>query len=112
MRSRFSNTLSYIRKVSDYHWTCTSCRLKRIKQVQWRTYVSVSPSKLEKPYYVTSPIFYVNAGMTNRQIVSLSRSLIKNSAPCRPSLHIDINRRFEKIPDSQGEEGDPMHWDR
>lgn len=39
-------------------WICSSCRLN------YQPFASFSTSRLlqEKPYYVTTPIFYVNAG--------------------------------------------------
>src|ERR1700679_924863 len=40
-------------------WVCHSCRTNSQPRVSF----SSSRRSLEKPYYITTPIFYVNAGM-------------------------------------------------
>ncbi|KAJ5622227.1 Methionyl-tRNA synthetase [Penicillium herquei] len=44
-------------------WTCSTCRYGSPKVLRrgLATPTASSPGKLEKPYYVTTPIFYVNA---------------------------------------------------
>ena len=39
-------------------WICTSCKFRAVIARTYSTELSTS----EKPYYITTPIFYVNAG--------------------------------------------------
>lgn len=60
-------------------WRCvprtTARPVTTIRPRQFATAASESASK--KPYYVTTPIFYVNAGMTSSDILTvLFRSLL------------------------------------
>ena len=49
---------------SSSGWTCMSChRPRRIVQCRWGSTSSADATKA-KPYYITTPIFYVNAGNT------------------------------------------------
>ena len=41
-------------------WVCQECFLRR--NIRWQSSAQNKPTLKEKPYYVTSPIFYVNAG--------------------------------------------------
>ena len=41
-------------------WVCPECFFQRT--IRWRSSAQSKPTLKEKPYYVTSPIFYVNAG--------------------------------------------------
>lgn len=41
-------------------WICSSCRARSAPR---RTAATSAKSEQEKPYYLTTPIFYVNAGM-------------------------------------------------
>ena len=41
-------------------WVCQECFLQR--NVRWWSSARTKPTLTEKPYYVTTPIFYVNAG--------------------------------------------------
>ena len=50
-------------------WICSSCRAKPPRQTR-RSYASDAPTPAatapipaDKPYYITTPIFYVNAGL-------------------------------------------------
>jgi hypothetical protein len=56
----------------DSNWICQSCQVKNGS----KAYFSSSSRLLEKPYYVTTPIFYVNAGKI--QIVILHIQLNAN----------------------------------
>lgn len=51
-------------------WVCKSCRTNLAVRPRY----SSTKTPLEKPYYITTPIFYVNAGMhhteTSGRIVS------------------------------------------
>ncbi|KXL48590.1 hypothetical protein M433DRAFT_56688 [Acidomyces richmondensis BFW] len=42
-------------------WICQSCRLQQRHQLRKRHLSTTIQTKVEKPYYVTTPIFYVNA---------------------------------------------------
>lgn len=42
-------------------WVCPSCQPRRGRQWRWNSSESL-PAKKGKPYYITTPIFYVNAG--------------------------------------------------
>lgn len=42
------------------NWICAGCRSSAVSR---RRYLTTAPSNTTKPYYVTTPIFYVNAGM-------------------------------------------------
>lgn len=72
-------------------WTCSACRNgvpRRFKRG-----VATTPEVPKKPYYVTTPIFYVNAGESLKQVGSY-RIFLKippnmTSPPCRPFLHHD-----------------------
>ena len=44
------------RNPSITSWICRSCRVRA------QRYHSAQPPRPEKPYFVTTPIFYVNAG--------------------------------------------------
>ena len=44
-------------------WVCQECFLQR--NIRWRSSAQGRPTLKEKPYYVTSPIFYVNAGIAS-----------------------------------------------
>jgi methionyl-tRNA synthetase len=49
-------------------WVCHSCRGNFA--VASRRFSSQAPSTSDKPYYVTTPIFYVNAGMCWMHLLS------------------------------------------
>ena len=53
--SRVSRSLGATRP-----WTCTSCLTGRLQASRGMATTQAEPFK--KPYYVTTPIFYVNAG--------------------------------------------------
>lgn len=50
-------------------WMCSSC-LIRVNAVGGRKLYSSAAVK-EKPYYITSPIFYVNAGLFSCLLVMM-----------------------------------------
>lgn len=80
-------------------WTCSSCRNGVPKRFQRG--VATTPEVPKKPYYVTTPIFYVNAGESLKQVGTFSN--ISNnpsnliSSPCRPFLHHDHCRYPQKM---------------
>ena len=49
-------------------WQCAECRSRGCAQ---RGYSTPSLSRLEKPYYITTPIFYVNAGEKMKDVFLL-----------------------------------------
>src|SRR5271155_4573886 len=53
-------------------WVCTACRTRSAPRAAF----SSSNRSLEKPYYVTTPIFYVNAGKTHIGAIALLSVLI------------------------------------
>ena len=58
MKHRLANPFSAPPKILNYGWVCCQCRPRA--QIRWQ-YTATAHTKTEKPYYVTSPIFYVNA---------------------------------------------------
>ncbi|KAB5531197.1 tRNA synthetases class I (M)-domain-containing protein [Coniochaeta sp. 2T2.1] len=43
-------------------WVCAGCSVRRdVASRRWQTSSSAPPSQPSKPYYITTPIFYVNA---------------------------------------------------
>ncbi len=59
MRLRLFNALKATSIRQSRVWVCHECRARTT--IRWQHSASL-PSLTEKPYYVTSPIFYVNAG--------------------------------------------------
>jgi hypothetical protein len=51
------------RLLASSGWICGSCQPRRIAQARWKSSDSSTTTSTSKPYYVTTPIFYVNAGM-------------------------------------------------
>lgn len=60
MRSRLFSTLEAASVRKARGWVCHECRART--KVRWQHSTSLPP-QAKKPYYVTSPIFYVNAGI-------------------------------------------------
>ena len=54
-----SQFLSYKRP----SWKCASCKNGRPTSILRRSFATAPEDAYKKPYYVTTPIFYVNAGM-------------------------------------------------
>ncbi|GAB0138561.1 hypothetical protein EsDP_00006791, partial [Epichloe bromicola] len=42
-------------------WVCSGCRLRNVPRSRWSSSGRPAASSTEKPYYITTPIFYVNA---------------------------------------------------
>src|ERR1700730_9314092 len=77
-------------------WVCQSCRAN---SQPWATFSS-SRRSLEKPYYITTPIFYVNAGETILKCVAREA----NCVPAAPHVgHLytmvltDILKRWQVL---------------
>lgn len=51
-------------------WICGSCQPRRIAQARWSSCNSSVTGTPEKPYYITTPIFYVNAGMNDSYMLA------------------------------------------
>ena len=66
-----------------FPWVCQSCRTNS----QPRASFSGSRSSLEKPYYITTPIFYVNAGKMVLFRVGTVANCASRSSSCWPSIH-------------------------
>ncbi len=56
MRSRLADALAARSVRLNSQWICRDCRART--RVRWQH----SASSTEKPYYITTPIYYVNAG--------------------------------------------------
>ena len=79
MRSRSTNVLNYA-AFTISHWNIASrCRPIFIFR---RQYAHQQDSRREKPYYITTPIFYVNAG---RSWIRLYR-LLDNDCVIEPHI--------------------------
>lgn len=81
-------------------WTCSSCTHG------WaipRRGVATTPQKSKKPYYVTTPIFYVNAGRscTILRLLLLKANAFPNIAPHVGHLYTmviaDIMKRWQVV---------------
>lgn len=57
-------SLKPLQRLSRLAWICPSCRPNGPLSRRWNS--SAQPK--EKPFYVTTPIFYVNAGMQAVQV--------------------------------------------
>ena len=72
-------------------WACSACRNGFPRRFQRG--VATTPEVPNKPYYVTTPIFYVNAGESLKQVgnyrISLTIPPNLTSSPCWPFLHHD-----------------------
>ena len=62
-------------------WVCQECFLQR--NIRWQSSAQSKPALKEKPYYVTSPIFYVNAG---------TASLIQERHATSTNIYISTSR--------------------
>ena len=56
MRSRLADALAARSVRLNGQWVCHDCRART--RVRWQH----SASNTQKPYYITTPIYYVNAG--------------------------------------------------
>lgn len=90
-------------------WTCSTCRVGSARPLPLRRGVATTPTTNtntntpKKPYYVTTPIFYVNAGTVseiNNQSHSKkaeSNTVFSTSTACRPSIHHGRGRYLEAM---------------
>jgi hypothetical protein len=86
-------------------WTCSTCRVGSARPLPLRRGVATTPSTNtpKKPYYVTTPIFYVNAGIfpqiCNQNYFRNSEpdTAFSTSTPCRSSLHHGHGRYLEAM---------------
>ena len=62
-------------------WVCQECFLQR--NIRCWSSARTKPTLKEKPYYVTSPIFYVNAG---------TASLIQERRPTSTDIFVSTSR--------------------
>ena len=77
-------------------WVCQECFLERNIR-RWSS-ARTKPTLKEKPYYVTSPIFYVNAGIALLiQERRASSTDIFLSTARWSSLHTRLDGYFEKM---------------
>lgn len=85
-------------------WICRPCRRAgTLPSARRGIATTARQDENRKPYYVTTPIFYVNAGKFHNPGVqgnffTESNSLLfLRSTACRPSLHDDSRRYIEKM---------------
>lgn len=78
------------------NWVCQSCRTKYPSRARFAS----SQADKAKPYYITTPIFYVNAG-ERRAILDVARSLMIGVAPHVGHLYTmiltDILKRWQLL---------------
>ena len=100
------------RLVSSPDWLCWSCRSK-LQSRKSSTSTKASP---DKPYYITTPIFYVNAGRhwsPSYHDMSLTIWLtVAYSPPCRPPLYNGPDGHSEAMANTKGQESYFEHGDR
>lgn len=71
-------------------WTCSACRSGIPRR--FHRGLATTPEAPKKPFYVTTPIFYVNAGEFLKTAYKLNGVFLKissymSSPPCRTFLH-------------------------
>lgn len=100
-------------------WMCQSCRISSTRR--WSTPESVPAprSKLlavekEKPYYITTPIFYVNAGrhFFYNHPHAISDANSGDSSPCGPSLYYGPHGHPQTMAGPTREKGNTVYGDR
>lgn len=99
MRSRFVNALVAQRLRYSRGLVCQSCSLQ--SQFRWQSSAQKRTESEDKPYYITSPIFYVNAGKLHRLKEEVMRILICSAAPHIGHLYTlvltDILKRWNAL---------------
>jgi methionyl-tRNA synthetase len=79
------------------NWVCKSCRLKNTSRARFAS----SDSSCGKPYYITTPIFYVNAGKEMQNIIINLLFLMTDIAPHVGHLYTmvltDILKRWQVL---------------
>lgn len=70
MKSRAASGLIPVFPKVQQSWICQRCQWRRNNQ---RLFSQAPPAVADKPYYVTSPIFYVNAGTTITEYANVSK---------------------------------------
>ena len=79
MRSRLVNPLIAQPLRQSPGWVCQRCSLQ--SQFRWQSSVHSATASNTKPYYITSPIFYVNAGKDSQAQKGIAEVLIWDAAP-------------------------------
>lgn len=125
--SSFTSTTNRHRCTWRMRYRTVAIPLKEIRRVSWKIpcenrhakqhtrwqHLAPLPSKSVKPYYVTSPIFYVNGGMLGARSCFLCiYADCMCSASRRSSLYLDIIRRFKEMARFAWQEIYSLHWYR
>ena len=91
MRSRLANALVAVPSRQSRGWVCQECLNE--PKTRW-----LSSAPKDKPYYITSPIFYVNGGKASQ---ALGRNYNSTDTSCStshwPPLHTSLGRHFEAM---------------
>jgi hypothetical protein len=90
------STLSRVNRLLNAQrpWKCSTCR--HGLSVPARRTFATTPGKFKKPYYVTTPIFYVNAGelLIEYELACGFLTIAFSTSPsCRSPVH-DGHRRY------------------
>jgi hypothetical protein len=94
---RGSGTPRRLASVSRASWTCPSCRLQSsFTHRRWNSDAATTEgSRNNKPYYLTTPIFYVNAGSRPRKsarslsmMFLLTKKIVLSSSYWPPLFHV------------------------
>ena len=90
MRSRLANALAAVPR-QPRGWVCQECLIK--PKIRW-----LSSAPKDKPYYITSPIFYVNGGKASQ---ALGRNHNSTDISCSTShwspLYTSLGRYFKEM---------------
>jgi hypothetical protein len=87
-------------------WVCKSCRTKNSPRVRFAS----SQTSAVKPYYITTPIFYVNAGKEMRHMLNLAIANDGFSPPRWSSIYYGSHRYPQTMARLEWRGGNPLHW--
>ena len=79
MRSRIINALVAQSSRQPRGWVYWRCSLH--SQSRWQSSVRKTTGLDTKPYYITTPIFYVNAGNVSKAQDGITKALTQPAAP-------------------------------
>ena len=113
MHGLVSRTLliSHVSFITKKHASqSVSYALSPWRRIARRNYSPLPVTPTKKPYYVTTPIFYVNAGKIFRFFNVAPLNM--HSSPHRSSLFTRPSRRLETMAAAQREASNSLYWDR
>ena len=90
MRSRLANALVARPLRQSRGWVCKECFLQ--SKIRWQSSEQGASALNLKPYYITSPIFYVNAGKVSQAQGSDYKS---NDMSCSTSRWSPLHAGFD-----------------